>query len=77
MKYIEIRDGFSVKIDAIEAVEKVGELECVIRTQFNSYDATFPYTVMLQLLEREEAPAPAKMEAEVVNILKEVGVASP
>ena len=77
MKYLEIKDGFSVRIDAIEAVEKAGELKCVVRTQFNVYDSTFPYTVMLQLLEREEAPAPTKVEEEIVNILKETGITSP
>ena len=77
MKYIEIKNGFSVRIDAIEAVEKVGELECIVRTQFNTYDSTFPYNIMLQLLEREDVPTPTKVEEETFNILKEMGVTSP
>lgn len=73
MKYLEIRDGFSVRIDAIEAVERVGELDCVVKTQFNTYDSTFPYLVMLQLLEREDMPEPTETEQKVLNILEEVG----
>ena len=77
MKYIEIKDGFSVRIDAIEVIEKVNELECVVRTQFNSYDSVFPYLVLLQLLEREEAPKPTETEQKTFNILKELGITSP
>jgi len=77
MKYIEIVDGISIRVDAIEAIERKDDLTCVVRTQFNAYDSTFPYTTLLQLLGREEAPAPAKVEQEVVNILKETGVTSP
>ena len=77
LKYIEIKDGFSVRIDAIEAIEKVNELECIVRTQFNSYDSVFPYLVLLQLLEKEEMPEPTEMEKETFNILKETGVTSP
>ena len=77
MKYIEIVDGVSIRLDAIEAIERKDDLTCVVRTQFNTYDSSFPYTTLLQLLEREEVPAPIKIEEEVVNILKETGIQSP
>lgn len=77
MKYIEIVDGVSIRVDAIEVIERKDDLTCVVRTQFNTYDSTFPYTTLLQLLEREKVPTPVKVEEEVVNILKETGVTSP
>ncbi len=76
-KYLEVRDGFSIRVDAIEAVERGVGLTSIVRTQFNSYDTTFPYLVLLQLLEREEAPELTQIEQETFNILKETGVTSP
>ena len=77
MKYIEIKNGFSVRVDAIETIERKDDLTSTIHTQFNSYDSAFPYLVLLQLLEKEEAPEPTKIEQETFNILKETGVTTP
>ncbi len=76
MKYIEIVEGLSIRVDAIEAVEKKEDLTSIVRTQFNSYDSTFPYDVLLQLLEREEIPE-EKRKQEEFNILRETGIFSP
>jgi len=73
MNYIEIVDGVSIRIDAIESIERKDDLTCVVRTQANSYDSTFPYTLLLQLIERKEMPEPTETETQTLNILKEVG----
>jgi len=77
MKYIEIADGISLRIEAIEAIERKDDLSSLVRTQFNTYDSAFPYDVLLQLLEREEIPTPTETETQTLNILKEIGVPSP
>lgn len=71
MQYIELRDGFSVRKDAIEAIERKDELTSIVKTNFNSYESVFPYDVLLQLLEREELPT--QTETQTLNILKEIG----
>lgn len=72
MRYIEIADGLSVRIDEIEAIS-VGEdnLTSVVKTHHNIYRSTFPYGVLLELLERQ---GEVKKEQQVLNILKETGI---
>ena len=77
MKYIEISNGLSVKMDEIEAISQgTNELTSIIHTHHNTYDSTFPYSVLLELLEREQ-----KENTEIkdilqkqLNIQKEIGV---
>ena len=77
MKYIEISDGVSIKIDAIEAVERKDDFTSTVHTQSNSYDSTFPYLVLLELLEKQSVPEPTETGQKVLNILEETGVTSP
>ena len=77
MKYIEIADGLSVRVDEIEAVS-VGEdtMTSIVKTHHNIYRSTFPYSVLIELLEgsdnavREEKE---KREVKMFNVLKEIG----
>lgn len=60
MKFLETKDGFSVNIEQIEAIERVDDFSSRIHTHFNSYTANFPYMTLLQILEREIAPEAKK-----------------
>ena len=70
MKYIEIREGLSIAADKIEAVEYLTELTCKVITKFQSYEANFPYLVLLQLLEERDEERDKKVE-QINNIMKQ------
>ena len=53
MKYLEIREGFSILKAEIEAIEKVDEFKTLVHTHHNSFESTFPYMTLLQLLESD------------------------
>ena len=56
MSFIEIRDGFSINIGAIEAIERKDEFTSIIHTKFNTHIANFPFITLLRILEDEERP---------------------
>lgn len=53
MRFIEIKDGFSIAIDKIETIEAIDDLTSRVHTSSSSYVANFPYLILLQILERE------------------------
>ena len=71
MKFIEIAEGVSVKIEDIESVS-VGqdELTSIVKTQYNVYKSTFPYGVLLQLLEREQEEPEDKFKKETFKLFR-------
>lgn len=76
LKYIEIKEGLSVKVDDIEAVG-YGDNEFTSRvyTHHNAYDSTFPYMVLLELLEISDAnQGKEEREKAQFNIMKELTV---
>ena len=75
MKFIEVSEGLSIRIDEIEAISKREDMVSTVHTHHNSYDSTFPYEVLLSLIEREyetSEEAPTK-EEEILNIFKQIG----
>ncbi len=54
MRFIEIKEGFSIAIDKIEAIERTGEFTSKVHTHFNAHEANFPYITLLRLLEEPE-----------------------
>ena len=74
MKYIEISEGLSVRVDEIEAVTS-GEdtLTSIVKTHHTSYRSTFPYRVLLELLEHMQEEPEDKMKQQELNILKQIG----
>ena len=52
MKFIEVRDGFSIAIDEIQAIEKSGELFSLVHTSKDVYESTWPYKVLLEIISR-------------------------
>ena len=53
MRFIELQDGLSIRIDEIEAIVKIDDLTSEVRTESNTYVANFPYDVLLRLIEEE------------------------
>ena len=73
MRFIEVRDSLSVCVDEIEAVAANGD-GSVVYTHHNTYESTFPYLVLLQLLESEEVnPEDEKINEGLEGFLKNVG----
>ncbi len=76
MNYIEVTNGLSIRIDEIEAVSQ-GEdtLTSIVRTHHNIYKSTFPYQVLLDLLESnsKEDIESKELQQKPFNILREIG----
>lgn len=53
MKFIQVREGLSVRKEDIESVEKINDLKSKIVTRFNEYEVNFPYKTILSILEME------------------------
>lgn len=71
--YIEIADGLSIRIDEIEAIGYGNnQLTSKVYTHHNVYDSTFPYSVLLQLLQREKIEKES-IDKQAFNIMKEMG----
>jgi len=51
MKFIEISDGISIRKSDIEAIKKREDMFSVVYTKNREYEASFPYIMLLQLLE--------------------------
>jgi len=50
MEFIEVDEGFSIKVSEIEAIERIDDLNCAIYTHHNRYEMGFPYKTLLDLL---------------------------
>ena len=71
--FIEISDGFSVKIEEIEAVSQgEGMLTSFVHTHHNTYSSTFPYSVLLDLINKYSVKE-KEPERQQLNILKQIG----
>jgi len=76
MKWIEINDGLSIKINDIEAIGYGNNnLTSKVYTHHNIYDSTFPYNVLLELISMKEPKEneALDMQRKQLNILKELG----
>lgn len=73
MKFIEISEGVSVRICEIESVSTGDDyLSSVVKTHYNIYRSTFPYNVLLELLEREEEPID-DVQVKQLKVLEQIG----
>ena len=75
MKFIEIAEGLSIRRDKIEAISKNEDngLTSIVKTASNVYDSTFPYAVLLELLESNIEEINQAIKQEELNIFKEMG----
>lgn len=71
--FIEISDGISVRKDEVEAIERGIGNTTVVHTHHQSYTSTFPYEVLLSLLEMKEKEPVSDIQQRAFNILKEQG----
>ena len=71
MRFLEIKDGFSINSEQIEAIEKVDDFTCKIYTHFNSYTANFPYVTILHILEEVVEPEDKNKVMEKFNAVLE------
>ena len=52
MQFIEIKDGLSIAVDKIEAIEEVDNLGCRVYTSTGvAYESAFPKNVLLSIIE--------------------------
>ena len=65
MRFLEIKDGFSIKIDSIEAIERINEFETRVHITGNTWTANFPFSTLLRILEEDvqEEPTMKKLDA--------------
>ena len=51
MNFIEIKEGMSISVDKIEAVESISQLRCKIHvTGGTGYEVNMPYRSLLKML---------------------------
>jgi hypothetical protein len=55
MKFIKVRDGFSVRASEIEAIGRIDDLTCEIYTCANVYQCNYPCETILYLMERSDS----------------------
>jgi hypothetical protein len=71
MNYIEVTEGTSICVDKIEAIIiNPDGVTSTVRTNLNTYHSTFPYDVLLQLVNRKEEQPRSKEE---LNIFRTLG----
>lgn len=73
MQYIEIAEGLSVKICDICAVGKDTDLTSTVYTDSSVFKSTFPYNVLLELLERESDKPVDNTQQRQLRILETLG----
>lgn len=76
MKFLEVKDGFSVAIKTIITIEEVNELVTLVSTKFGNYEVALPYRMVLSFIEEpEEKEPPIKPEvmAKLDGFLDNVG----
>lgn len=74
MEFIEIAEGLSVRICEIDSVSRGSdELKSIVCTHHNVFESTFPYSILLSILEnnKEEKEEPDRKEE--LNILRTLG----
>jgi hypothetical protein len=71
MIFIELAQGISVSRDKIESVEEDGS-GSKVRINGTVYISTFPYKVLLQILESDNGVQKVKEEKETLNIFKQI-----
>lgn len=54
LKFIEIQNGLSIRIDEIESISSIDEFTSEIKIGSTSYVANFPYSVLLKIIEEPE-----------------------
>lgn len=72
MRFIEIKENFSISIDSIEAVERDTDLTSKIHTRFSTFIANFPYLILLRIIERETEETKETKETKVMQKLSGV-----
>lgn len=74
MKFLEVRDGVSVKVDKIVAVERGDtELTSKVVTPSGTFDSGFPYITLLSILEGEHEKESERKEGVLREISQKVG----
>lgn len=72
MKFIETRDGFSIRRDDIKALERIDDLHCYCITEIGRFESNFPYETMLSLLEIEIPKALDEGNREIKELLTQI-----
>lgn len=73
MKYLEITEGLSIRISEIEAIGSgKRELTSKVYTHHNVYDSSYPYKVLLELLEKNVGDE-KEIDQQQLNIMKQMG----
>ena len=68
MKYIEITEKLSIKIDDIVAIEDRGELGSVVHTGIGVFETPFPRLTLLSIIEMEQDEGNEKLNEMSENI---------
>ena len=70
--YIEISEGISINSENIVAIVRDSDLTCVVHTESNTFSSTFPYNILIQLLEKDEEPKENETQKKQLRILEQM-----
>ena len=54
MRYIEIQEGITLKVDCIEGIEKIDDVKCKVYTHHHTYEALLPYQTLVSIIKYQE-----------------------
>lgn len=72
MKFIKVSDELFLSIDAIECVEYKDQFKSIVKTSINSYEASLPASVLVNMIETSKKESGDKLD-QIANIMKQVG----
>ena len=73
MKFLKIKEGVCICIDKVEALEEIDQLHTrIYMTNGGVYEAMFPYTSLITLLEIEEEKPVEQGNTELLHSLNEI-----
>jgi len=71
MIFCEISEGLCVRCDEISVIEKVDDYHCKVVTEAGVFDANFPYSTLVSILEANGEVPPLRDDGQV-TALKEL-----
>ena len=67
MRLVQIQSGISINVDLIEAVEEKDATTCKVYVGTRVYEATYPYSTFMQMLNSEKIISKGLTQSEQVT----------
>lgn len=68
MTFIEISEGLCVRCDEIQVIEKFDDFHCKVVTEAGVFDANFPYSTLVAILEQNGEQPPPRDDGQISKL---------